>query len=141
MKKIVTFILILQTISAGLSFACSCTPKSVQEYFTQADIVFTGEVLELSKEGEYGLKATLKPLKLYKGMYNKILTVMTIDRTKAPGLCGYSFAKNEKVLVYGNGNVNTDAFSTDICRGTKSLSDAQEDLKELEKGFEVLKDK
>ena len=138
MKRLFLLVISVLTFFSQAVLACTCVPKTVQEYFNEADIVFVGEVIELLATEELGIqRVKIKPITLYKGMSHSEFTVSTIDKEKQSGLCGYLFQIDEKVLVYGKGNIYTGIFYTDICQGTKLYAQAQKDIAVLDKGITI----
>jgi len=130
-------------ISTGPAQACTCAaPATAAEGFKRSTAVFRGTVIEISrpfldrigltKSGGHRLK--FEVVKQWKGAPAK--TVEVVTRLTAEG-CGFPFENKKEYLVY----VVTEPkeLQTGICTGTKSLADAEPEMKQLDDLVATLK--
>ena len=122
-------------MNTNIVFACSCVPLPPPiEHFKKATAVFSGKVIEIKKaklnigNGMFLQKRVkFDVAKSWKGVEKKTVLLFT---GRGGGDCGYGFEKGESYLVYAFGK---DSLSTSICTRTRTLANAQEDLKALER--------
>ncbi|MEK6855322.1 MAG: hypothetical protein AABX73_03820 [Nanoarchaeota archaeon] len=115
----------------GIASACSCViPEPPKESMESSTAVFKGEVVRI--EGE---KVNLVISKIYKG---DLGTQVNITTPTDSAMCGFNFVKNKEYLVYTSGNLSD--LSTNICTRTKLLSEADEDIEELDNLISKQKD-
>jgi hypothetical protein len=135
MMKIMCLITIIFVLSFDtFVYACSCDKEpSVAVEFQNAEVVFTGHVVNIKelREERYGLvydikRVTFNNLHNYKGVSTNSLIIEGTGET-----CDYYFVEGDKYLVYADEEEGK--FYSDICGRTKKLSEASEELKELEK--------
>lgn len=91
-------ILVLALLSigfAGPALACSCAPVSRDEVVKQSDVVFTGTVENVEREGFWNV-ATLKVHDVEKGTVDEEATVQTAKDSAA---CGVTFEVGKKVEI------------------------------------------
>lgn len=126
-------LLVVNTTTAS---ACTCVfPAPPKDSLEKSTAVFVGKVVDIDVPSKMifrssdPVKVTLEVSKIWKGPDYKTL-VLTTARDGAS--CGYSFKQDEEYVVYAYGE--EDKLSTDICRRTKLLASAQEDLQELGEG-------
>ncbi len=139
MKKLVFSIFIFAFItvaSASEIFACTCLriddnkslKKLVDEAFKESTAVFSGEVLEVTKEPEaFSVKVRFKVENSWKEKLSKGVTITTGSDS---ALCGYNFEVRKKYLVYTFGKRN--GLKTNICTRTSAL-DSNKDIAVLKK--------
>lgn len=128
-------------LSSNEVFACSCLrfpdaplSKQVKEARGKSDAVFTGKVLEVTKNTEGGRSVKLEIINSWKGNLSKEIILLTGNDD---GDCGYPFEVGKTYLVYAdNGTMysSVDRLETTICSRTKSLVDAKKEIKVLGKG-------
>lgn len=108
--------------------ACDCDVPGVKESIEQAAAIFSGEVVKLERLKDQSLRATIKVASAWKGEVGK-----SVEVTTAPdgGVCGYDFREGESYLVYARKERDSDDLTTDICTRTRTLREAEEDLKAL----------
>ena len=144
MKIKILALLVLMLINVRLGYACVCGGEhSPRIRFDQADIAFTGVVIEVNDEA-----VKLEVEKRYKGKVEKEVVLRRRDQETS---CDIFFSKGAKYLVYAYQLKIDDKLSllTDFCAGTKRYVYAEEDIKYLEtpesfpnlRGIESPKDK
>lgn len=135
MKKgvLLLFVLtILFIINTNILSACSCAvPGTPTETLEASPAVFSGKVININTytdnlNGIQKNEVTFDVLKLWKGPSDSVLIVHTM---KSGALCGFNFQEDTEYLVYASGE--EDSLNVGICKRTKLLSDAQEDIDEL----------
>jgi len=108
MKKIITLfgISVLFLLGASAVSACTClsdtkTPvkKQVKAAYKDATAVFYGEVTEITRQPN-GFAVKIKVEQSWKGQIEKETIVYTSGNG---GMCGYTFEKGVKYLVYASG--------------------------------------
>lgn len=118
--------------SAGRALACTCpgSPPPAElvpaTSFAAADAVFEGRVMEVASSGA-GLEVTLEVVQHWKGIESERATV----RTASAG-CGVPFSEETSWLVYARRD--GEAWTTDLCAGTRRIEDAAAALAELGAG-------
>ena len=138
MKKYIYISLVLGIFlfaSAEKSFACSCmvTPeplkKQIQNAFTGANAIFSGEVVEIKESAtdNYGVLVKFRVSKSWKGESTQEITIRT---AKDSAMCGYNFEVGGKYLVYADGL--KDNLSTTNCSRTSTFN-PKGDVKYLDK--------
>lgn len=102
--------------------ACSCLRRdSPCKEFREADLLFVGTVKKLSyvKEGGFNdLKASFEIEEAFKGTKADTIDVFTSSQGTA---CGFRFQEDEKYLVYGYLDKETNKFETNICTRTRYI--------------------
>lgn len=129
MRKIIC-LLVLMIVASNIAYACECgMPETPSIGLFNADAVFTGKVIQIykSKDNKYILDVKFKILKIYKGVLDDFVVINTTVRGPS---CGFPFVKNEEYLIYAYSRKGI--LSTNICSRTKKLSEAREDLAELD---------
>lgn len=129
MKKIIC-LLVMSLVAIDIIYACECaTPESPAIELSKAEAVFTGKVIKIdkSKYNESILNVKFKVLKAYKGISDEFIVVNT---SYSGFSCGFPFVENEEYLIYASSREGI--LSTSICSRTKKLSEAREDLAELD---------
>ena len=138
MKKYIYISIVLVIfflVSAEKFFACSClvTPeplkKQIQNAFAGADVIFSGEVVEIkdSASDNYSLIVKFKVAKYWKGGPQ---TEITITTAKDSAMCGFNFETGKTYLVYAFGK--SENLSTNNCSRTSFFS-KKSDVKYLDK--------
>ena len=124
-------------VSSFSAVACSCImPGTVAEEVERADAVFTGTVIAVDTPiyGAYvfpDVEVTFTVQKYWKGVLSEPLVIHT---GQGGGDCGFGFEEGESYLVYAYAD-DTGDLHANICSRTAVLSDAEEDLAMLGKGF------
>jgi hypothetical protein len=118
------------TVALGFvqsAFACSCLDSgSAENELKRSTAVFSGKAIDVDSRQ---CKTTFEIYRYWKGVSTKTIVVFS-----SHSLCGYFFTKDKEYLVYAFGDKR---LSTNICTGTKELSQAKEDLEKLGEGTEV----
>jgi hypothetical protein len=135
MRKIILVIGFISVFILGAQEAlcqCECAfiPGSVRlsahEAFKTAEVVFTGEIVEVNKvasSNEYDVKFKVK------SVWKKDVGEVVVLRTSRES-CGFFGEKGDKYLVYAY--TRKDMLTTNGCTRTTKLAEASEDLKEFE---------
>lgn len=146
------FTIALLLISITNICACSCSDtdqllaKKVKEAFLNADMIFTGKVIDTKeintilpyKSSSDPIVYTFEVIKKIKGKTKK--TVLKILSPNSGASCGYSFQLGESYLVYSSASdyftkqtgIKT-SFVTSLCRRNQELQSVHR--KELKKLF------
>lgn len=103
----------LLVIAPSGALACSCAPLSPQEYFDNADAVFTGEVLDVD-QGWGDLEIKIKVLEISKMEDEEKIVIIHTALTGAE--CGYTFQTGRTYVVYAI--AQDGRLYTDLCSGT-----------------------
>ena len=125
LREILFSILYFLLLQNNPIYGCSCRESTLEELFESADAVFIGEVLEikllkfLGLFGDYGIEATIKVSKNFKGNTKEQVIVST---GLGGGDCGYKFNKNVRYLIYAHGS--GEQLSANTCSGTIPLENA-----------------
>jgi hypothetical protein len=112
-------VIVFLILSAGDASACTClmdmkTPvgKQIKTAYQKAAAVFYGEVTEITRESQ-GVIVKIKVEKSWKGQLESEAVVGTLADS---GMCGYSFEKGKKYMVYADGN--SDRLDVGLCSRT-----------------------
>jgi hypothetical protein len=142
----ICFILFLSFVgllfAPSIAFACSCSLPPIGKTETQliklerkkSQAVFSGKVIEIiapktaSGEEAWVAEVRFKVMQTWKGVTTETVSVFTANICC---ICDYNFDVGERYLVYAYSA--DDNLATSICRRTKLLSEAGEDLKVLGK--------
>ena len=117
------------------AFACRCHKRAVEEYYTDADMVFSGTVEIIAwisfnpayKDIESATtEVTVAPIKIWKGNQ---LTKVTIY--SEPGSCTMRFNEGKDYLIFAKER-DDGFFETNICMGTSDIDYATEDIEKLD---------
>lgn len=140
-------LLLLAFFTSMSSFACSCHEVKIRKSYKEADLVFTGEVLDVkeiklkhkfisdgkeqffeSDKHEY----TFEIKAIYKG--KQILKKVKISTDPDEAACGYRFEKGKTYLVYsyrtdfevnsdlvGENKVEKPFYTTHLCTRTTTI--------------------
>ena len=135
-----TLILILAVGISGLAAkparACTCAaPAGPAEGFSRSTALFTGRVTEISRPfldrlgltNSGGHRVKFEVLKPWKGVPSKSIELITRLTGEA---CGFPFEEKKEYLVYFV--AESKDLQTGICTGTKNVSDAVPEMKELD---------
>jgi len=127
MKKVIFSIFVfaaLFVLNKSEILACTCVPlpeditieQQVKEAYQTSSSVFIGEVIEVTQkpDDEFYVTVRFKVDKIWND--KKFQKEITLSTGKDDGLCGYSFERGEKYLVYASGESNK--LSTNICTRT-----------------------
>lgn len=138
MKKILLLATSLLVLSANSANACTCAPTTPKQSFESSSAVFSGGVIDVVGQ-ETGsnepvssnepVKVIFEVSKVWKGKVEQQLVVTT---PASEASCGYSFQEGEEYLVYAY--AQEAELQTNLCSGTKPLSEAQADLAVLGEG-------
>ena len=126
----------------SIAFACSCSLPTIGKTEKQliklerkkSQAVFVGEVTEIiipktsTGEESWTAEVRFKVLQTWKGITTETVSVFTANICC---ICGYKFDAGERYLVYAYSSDKD--LATSICKRTKPLSGANEDLKVLGK--------
>ena len=126
MPSMLLALILITGFFMGQSAFAECVILHPLENFENADLIFSGKVIDISQPSDFKTYNTFEMLQSWKGQPDNIITV----RFDLIETCGLAFSLNEEYLVYAtefNGE-----FYTDSQRGTKSLNEAQEDMKFLD---------
>ena len=135
----IVFSLISISIGPATSHACSCVePPSVESELERSDAVFSGEVLEVKEQKDFGdfmkKRVLFEVTDTWKGFSESQVIITT---GSGGGDCGFEFQVGHEYLVYA---VESTMYSdeselvTIICDRTTELTSAQEDLAVLGEG-------
>ena len=120
--------------------ACTCSaPPSTAEALNRSTAAFRGRVIEigrpwldrigLTKTGSHQVKFEI--LKQWKGTPAKSSVVITRLSGEA---CGFPFQETKEYLVYVVAEPKD--IQTGICTGTKNITEAEQEIKQLDKLIE-----
>lgn len=129
------FLTILTVIlAADRAHACTCVGNiPVCETFWMTDVVFSGEVLDISPVPNPTNKRFLSHrqvrFRVLQGWRGEPGETVQLRTGAGGGDCGYDFEKGVAYLVYAH--ARNGALTTGICSRTKRLADAAEDLEYL----------
>jgi len=107
MKKVFILIVILISIAAIPALACSCGwYETAQEHVDDTDVIFEGIVKKTQSSGflwwrRTELKTQIKVTRKIKGIH-KTQAIVLHDNPKICCICGVSFKKRTKVLVFAH---------------------------------------
>ena len=138
--SILSFVALL--FAPGIGFACSCSLPPMGKTEKQliklerkkSQAVFVGEVTEIiapktaSGEEAWTAEVRFKVLQTWKGITTETVSVFTANRCC---ICGYKFEVGERYLIYAYSSDKN--LGTNFCTRTKTLSEANADLKVLGK--------
>src|SRR5438270_9015897 len=119
--------------SSSRAFACECagTRPACQEYW-EATAVFTGTVIESHRitvnDGGYSHEMRAVHLSIdqsFRGVEGAEVEVLT---GLGGGDCGFGFRQAQQYLVYAYRSDSDGKLYTSICTGTRSVSEAANDL-------------
>lgn len=130
--------LLVVAVPPERSFACSCVGFTTLEAKEHADSVFRGTVTKIEKPSKLGNSASLAKVYLqvdevWKGSEQREIMVSS---ALAEASCGVSFQEGKSYLVFAKSY--DDLLKTTICNGTKQLSLANQELKDLGPGQKEL---
>ena len=112
--------LALLLFSSESGFACTCVKlPNVAEDFQDADAVFLGRVVDVSR---FGFGTKLRVEQSWKGVSVDEITIFTSNSS-----CGYLFEKGERYLVYAHKSSDGEYY-TGACSGTTNVGSAGESL-------------
>jgi len=129
----------LLIVGSGLELsACSCPgPPPPKKALEAATAVCLAEVVKI-EEGEQQRMVTLKVEKWWKGGDKAELVVST---GKNGAICGYSFERGKKYLIYAGGGEKDKPLRVSLCSRTRTEKEAEKsgDFKELGEGTAPVK--
>jgi len=101
----------------------------VEAAYEGNSVIFSGKVISSVKSGDWNRKITVRVQNSWKGKLPKTVTIST---NAATSMCGYPFSKGKSYLIYADGKKASD-LSVTLCTRTTLLSNAVEDIEELDK--------
>jgi hypothetical protein len=129
-KMLLSAASLLAIVQATAAYACSCLPRTPQQYFESAQSVFAGRAIDIiQRNPDSEVRVIFEVSRIWKGQKRPQIVVMTSNSSAS---CGYSFQKTEQYLVYASRQKSQ--LETGLCSGTKPLSMAQQDLAVLGEG-------
>lgn len=116
---------------AALLAACDCEPTTPAELIEQADVIFTGELSNLSEDadgcsGNGSWNFAMLVLEVYKGEVAERVNVRS-EAARAES-CGMPVTREGRFLVYARKLENFREYASDLCMGTKKIEEASVDL-------------
>lgn len=125
--KYILFILI--ALLGQYTFACDCEKPTFQAAYDSANLIFVGKATEVTTNWmSGGWKATFVVENSWKMPTEGVLVVNTPWEKD----CGVLFQVGQKYLIYAKKKFTT---KTNVCHGTRLLSEANEDLQALGEGI------
>ena len=135
-RLLLIFALVSFLASVGDAQACTCAaPATTAEALKRSTAVFRGRVIKISvpsldwigltRTGAQRVKFEI--LKQWKGPSSD--TTVVVTRLTGEG-CGFPFEEQKEYLVYVVAKPKQ--IQTGICTGTKSIADAEQEIKELD---------
>jgi hypothetical protein len=133
---------VIVAVAMKAATACSCNRLSVEEAYSQAEIVFEGKVIDIDGPRTYGQwpagRVTFAVLKVWKGHVPPGLKMPAVP--SGSGCLGFysnHLKKGSELLVYASLDSWTPtgekAYFTNACARTSLLKDAKQDLSTLSK--------
>ena len=135
-------VMVFVSSSNHTAYACSCMqPLSPDEEVSKYDAVFSGKVINVSEvnlndpilSSSEPMLVTLDIDKVWKGDKKETIIVKTALTSAS---CGFPFVENQEYIVYAAA-YNDETLEVNSCSRTSLLSDAIEDLQELNHGFSI----
>jgi len=138
MKQLTAGVLCMTFVLLGSSEAqaCLCANRSVNQLKKESKAVFTGKVVEVSREFDnyamfYRVKLSVE--RTWKNAQAGEITVYS------RGGCSVWFVPGKEYLVYAYAGKDGNTLETDLCSKTRQVGMAEEDLKKLGKAKTVEK--
>lgn len=130
--RITLVAILVLSVAASASRACTCPGYTPEEAFATADVVFSGVVLEvllLPPEPGWGVmkRATFQVFDCWKGSPGSNAYVWTDPLGEA---CGVPFVFHEEYLVYAQ-NFGSHGYETNVCLRTQPWPPDPADLEFL----------
>jgi hypothetical protein len=119
-------VLFVSFSNAPFALACSCVMTTPAEQFDNAAVVFVGMVSSIVADGSNN-SVDFNVSKLRKGSSVETITVKTHQQESA---CGFDFKVGNEYVVYAYEEYG-DLLGTNICTGTISVVDFQDDVDDL----------
>ena len=96
------------------AYACSCAPSTPDEHFNDADVVFTGKVLQIEQNWnrEYEVKFEIEQRQKMEDDEKTVIVRTALTDAE----CGYIFQTGLTYVVYAG--LQDDRLYTDLCSGT-----------------------
>lgn len=116
---------------ASLLSACECDVKSAEQLIEEADIIFRGELSNVSENIE-GCNETgtwnnaFLVLEVYKGTVAERINIQSPPPDKDP--CGMVPDRGREMMVYAVNIPGFREYESNLCAGTKIIEDADPDL-------------
>jgi hypothetical protein len=129
-RRGISLVLVFVFGCARSALACSCVPLTLEQKIRLADVVFVGRVVEAEISGRIVIQVS-GYWKSGKGLASvgKTMTLTSLSTQEYFHTCEFMFAAGHEFLVFAHASVNR--LTTDICSGTRHVSDAKEELKNL----------
>lgn len=115
----------------SLASACSClSPPPPRTALEQSHAVFSGKVLSVEKDGDFGVAVTIEVASIWKGDLGKKVVVYTANNSAA---CGFEFKEGDSYLVYASTDeeAKDKRLTTGLCTRTKGLDAGKAEMEEL----------
>ena len=131
MKQTIFIALGIFFLTIANVLACSCIYlPDAESKMNNANIVFTGKVVNLDKSGE-NFRAQFQVYEYWRmeegSLSGDKLTVTSVENTGAN--CGFNFVEGNEYLIYGY--KSEDRISTSSCSGNLALSEATDEIEQL----------
>lgn len=130
-------VLVSSVVAVDQAQACTCAaPANAAEGLKRSSAVFRGKVTGIERPfldrigltNTGGHRVTFDILKQWKGAPSKSTTVITQLTGEA---CGFPFERGKEYLVYVVSEPRD--IQTGICTGTKNVTEAAEEIQQLDK--------
>ena len=130
-------LIVSYVVAIGPAYACTCmAPATAADALQKSSAVFRGRVVTIYRSffdrlgitNTAGHRVQFEITKQWKGARSKSTVVITRLTGEA---CGFPFEENKEYLVY----VVTEPkdIQTGICTGTKNITDAEQEMEQLDK--------
>lgn len=110
-------------LGASVAHACSCVMPQLEGAIASADAIFEGQVVTF-EDGRVQMRIT----QAWKGIDTE-----TLEFSAGPAICQYPFEVGGFYLVYAERSDS--GLATHLCSRTRSIMDAEEDLRVLGAGI------
>jgi hypothetical protein len=103
----------LMLLGTGPAFACSCVVATTAQHIEQADLVFTGEVVAVSRDRQTATYA-VRANRVFKG--ELLEQDVTIESSSSGSSCGIDLPESEPAVFFVN--TAADSLQANACGGT-----------------------
>lgn len=127
----ITTAIILTSLVATISSACSCLPTDIESEYNRSDAVFAGTVVSINPSPETGGRDVLVQVsQTWKGPISGTIHVYT---PTSESECGYSFSDGVEYIIFGNTTMENGVLGqfTHLCTLTTPISQADSILEWL----------